>query len=87
MPIERHTDGTVTVTGAEIQAVRVIAIRRGLILKIDTGMDLTRRSALTVARESGLTDKRTNRGALRDVNAFLSENGISPVWSKAHPNG
>ncbi|AVD99409.1 hypothetical protein SEA_BILLNYE_240 [Streptomyces phage BillNye] len=78
---------------SEIQAMdpmayRLLAIRRGLILKIDTGMELTRTAtSLSVARRDGLTDKRTNRGALKDVNAFLETHGVPAAWSRTYPNG
>ena len=73
--------------GEQIEAYKVLTVRRGLILKIDTGMSLTRVSCLSVALRDGLTVKRTNRGALVDVNAWLSDRGISPVWSKTYPQG
>ena len=85
--IQRNEDGTVTITGSDINTYRVLNIRRGLILAIDTGMSLTRVSSLSVARRDGLTGKRTNRGALVDVNAWLAERGLPRVWSKKFPQG
>jgi hypothetical protein len=75
------------ITGDDIATFRVLTVRRGLILKIDTGMNLTRVSPLSVAQRDGITVKRTYRGALRDVNRWLSARGVEPKWSKAYPNG
>lgn len=76
-----------TFTGDQITIVRVLTVRRGLILKIDTGMSLARKSCLSVAQYDGITAKRTNRGALKDVNQWLLARGIESVWSKTHPQG
>lgn len=76
-----------TVTGDDITTVRVLTIRRGLILKIDTGMALTRISPLNVAQHDGITVRRTYRGALKDVNRWLANRGVDPRWSKKYPNG
>lgn len=84
--IESNEHSTVA-TGEHITAYRVLTVRRGLILKIDTGMNLTRISCLSVAQRDGITRARTNRGALRDVNAWLAEQGVPAVWSKTYPNG
>jgi hypothetical protein len=75
------------ITGDDIGVYRVLNVRRGLILKIDTGMNLTRVSPLSVAQHDGITVKRTYRGALRDVNRWLEGRGVEPKWSKAYPNG
>lgn len=77
----------VTMTGDTITVFRVLTIRRGLILKIDTGMDLTRVSALSVAQRDGITVRRTYRGALKDVNQWLGQHGVEPAWSKRYPRG
>lgn len=84
--IER-TEACTTITGSDIGVYKVLMVRRGLILKIDTGMDLTRISSLSVARRDGLTVKRTNRGALRDVNKWLADQGAEPKWSRTYPQG
>ena len=84
--IEQSEHSTV-VTGDHIAAYRVLTIRRGLILKIDTGLSLTRISCLSVAQRDGITRARTNRAALRDVNAWLAKQGVPPAWSKTYPNG
>jgi hypothetical protein len=86
MAIQSDESGTV-VTGDHITVMRVMTIRRGLILKMDTGIALTRVSSLSVAQRDGITNKRTMRGALKDVNAWLSAHGVPEVWSKTHPNG
>ena len=83
-----HSDESgILITGEHITVYRVIAVRRGLILKIDTGMSLTRASCLSVAQRDGITVKRTNRGALKDVNRWLKGHGVEPVWSKTYPSG
>lgn len=83
-----HSDNSGSmITGDSILVYRVLTIRRGLILKIDTGMALTRVSPLRVAQQDGITAKRTYRGALKDVNAWLQERGLEPKWSKTYPNG
>lgn len=84
--IERSESATV-ITGPDILVYRVLAVRRGLILKIDTRMSLTRISCLSVAQRDGITSSRTNRGALQDVNKWLNGHGVESVWSKTYPNG
>jgi len=85
--IERDEAGAVTITGEHIDLYRVLTVRRGLILKIDTGMSLTVVSCLSIAQRDGITVKRTNRGALKDVNKYLRSHGVDPVWSKTYPTG
>lgn len=84
--IEQNESGTV-ITGDDVYTYRVLTIRRGLILKIDTGLSLTRISCLSVAQRDGITSKRTNRGALKDVNRWLQERGVEPKWSRTYPQG
>lgn len=84
--IEQNESGTV-ITGPDVDTYKWMTVRRGLILKIDTGMNLTRISPLVVARRDGATSKRTNRGALKDVNALLQERGVEPKWSRTYPQG
>lgn len=84
--IERD-ESEVLITGEHIGVYRVLTVRRGLILKIDTGMGLTRVSSLSVAQRDGITDKRTNRGALKDVNRWLEGHGAAAVWSRTYPTG
>jgi hypothetical protein len=84
--IESSESGTV-ITGEHIGVYRVLTVRRALILKIDTGMALTRVSALSVAQRDGITVRRTNRGALKDVNKWLADRGVDPKWSRTYPNG
>lgn len=85
--IERGESGTTTITGGDIGVYRVLTIRRDLILRIDTGMSLTRISGLKIAQQDGITVERTCRGALRDVNAWLVERGAEAKWSKKYPQG
>lgn len=84
--IESTDSGTV-ITGDDVYTFRILTVRRGLILKIDTGLSLTRISPLSVAQSDGITVRRTYRGALRDVNRWLSDRGVEPKWSKTYPNG
>lgn len=84
--IEQSESGTM-ITGSDITVYRVLTIRRGLILKIDTGLALTRISPLSVAQSDGITVRRTYRGALKDVNKWLTDRGLSASWSKTYPNG
>lgn len=83
----KSDESGVTMTGDTITVFRVLTIRRGLILKIDTGMNLTRISTLSVAQRDGITLSRTCRGALRDVNRWLGQHGVEPAWSKRYPQG
>lgn len=85
--IENFGDGGTVITGPDILTYRVMTVRRALILKIDTGMSMTRVSALSVAQRDGITAKRTNRGALKDVNRWLGEKGVAPAWSVTYPKG
>lgn len=85
--IEKLEGGGTVITGDDVITYRTLAIRRGLILKIDTGMSLTRVSTLSAAQRSGLTSKRTYRGALKDVNRWLAERNVPAVWSKTYPKG
>jgi len=85
--IERMESGGTLVTGEDVTLYRVLTIRRGLILKVDTGLALTRLSPLLAAQADGITSKRTYRGALKDVNRWLKDHGVGPVWSKTYPNG
>lgn len=84
--IEQSASGTM-ITGSDITVYRVLTVRRGLILKIDTGLALTRISPLKVAQHDGITVRRTYRGALKDVNKWLTGRGVSAAWSKTYPNG
>ena len=83
----RSDESGTMITGSDIETVKWITVRRALILKIDTGLNLTRVSPLSVARRDGITSKRTNRAALVDVNAWLEQRGVRSVWSKTHPEG
>lgn len=70
-----------------VTVYRVLTIRTDMILKIDTGMSLSRISSLTTARKSGITSAATYRGALRDVNAWLQAQGVPARWSRKWPQG
>lgn len=66
---------TVTIDTPEgIQMVRLLAILHGLALEVNTGMKMSRGvSVLAVAQRDGLTVKRTKRGALKDVLAYVQK--------------
>lgn len=83
----QSNDSGVMITGDDIPVYRVLTIRRALILKIDTGMNLTRVSALRAAQHDGITSARSSRPALRDVNRWLTARGAEARWSKTYPNG
>ena len=62
----------------QIEYLSIYSLRQALRLQA-RGMKLSRgRSALTIARDRGLTDKRTVRGALEDVTAVLSSHPGNP---------
>lgn len=84
--IEQNESSTV-ITGKDVDTYKWLTVRRGIILRIDTGMNLTRISALSVAQRDGATVKRTNRGALKDVNKLLQGLGVEPKWSRTYPQG
>lgn len=86
--IERNDSCTV-VTGPDIETYRILAIRRGMILFIDTGLSVARMSPLNAARRSGLIPSgvRTNRTALKLINELLVERGVSEAWSRTYPEG
>lgn len=60
-------------TPAGINQFRLLAIAHALALEVNTGMKASRISALSVAQRSGLTTKRTKKGALADVIAAIQE--------------
>lgn len=75
-------------TAVDPMLFRLLTMRRGLILKIDTGMNLTRISVLSAMQRDGLTNKRTMRGALRDINGYFVLNNVplgDNPWSKKYP--
>ena len=86
--IESNDSGTI-ITGPDIEVYRVLAIRRGMILFIDTGLSVARVSPLNAARRSGLVpaSTRTNRTALKLINRWLTDRGASAAWSKTYPEG
>jgi hypothetical protein len=57
----------------QIAAAQVLALRGALKLEA-RGMKRRGRSALSIARDRGLTKKRTAAGALADVNAYIAQN-------------
>lgn len=60
-------------TPAQIEGARIIAIKAGLRMEA-RGMKMSRgRSALTIAREMGLTNKRTAKGALADLEVIVAQ--------------
>src|SRR5690606_8332010 len=76
--IGRSASATTVLTGDDVSTDRILTVRRGLVVKLDTGLSLTRTSCLSIAQRDGITSKRPYRGALRDVNAWLQERGVEP---------
>jgi hypothetical protein len=64
---------TITVDTPEgIEMFRLLAIAHALSLEVNTGMKMSRGvSVLAVAQRDGLTVKRTKKGALKDVIAYI----------------
>lgn len=80
MAVEISPNGGMTITGEHIHIYRYLTIVSGLTMTINTGMKMSNRySPLTILREEGITNKRTNKGALRDLVAFIKE--INPDYS------
>jgi hypothetical protein len=75
------------VTGEAVNVARIMAVRSGMIIQIDTGMSHSKLSLLKVAQQSGLTRHATYRGALKDVNRWLEEQGVPARWSRKYPRG
>lgn len=61
-----------------------IAVQHGLKAKIDTGMEMTRITSISVAKRNGWTFGKTPRQALRDINAIAVAMGREPLWSKKY---
>lgn len=75
----------------QIQMMRLVTMRHALIFDIDNkdkGMQMTRIKYLGVMQREGLTNKRTKRGALRDLNGYFLLNGLGEYvqWSKKFPD-
>lgn len=82
---------TVIDTPAGIQMMRLVTMQQALCFDIDhadSGMTLTRVKYLGTMQREGLTNKRTKRGALRDLNGYFVANGMPEKvkWSKVHPD-
>jgi hypothetical protein len=61
-------------TPEQIEAASILALRGALRLE-SRGMKMSRgRSALSIARDRGLTTKRTAKGALEDVSKYIADN-------------
>jgi len=71
--IETTAGGGFVVTGeADIQVYRLLAIRRGLKLEIETGMKMSRGvSMMKLAKATCQSSKNTKRGVYADYDAFL----------------
>lgn len=67
--------GTIVLdTPEQIAAARILTIRSSLRLYVEHGLKTSRRSIITIAREAGLTEARTAKKALEDLNAYCMEN-------------
>lgn len=74
MPVTTNSAGT-TITGESIAHFHVMQVISALAMEVSTGMKLSNRgSVLTVAKNLGLTTKRTKKGALKDAVAWAEEN-------------
>jgi hypothetical protein len=74
---------TILDTPEQIDMYRWLMIRRGLKLKIETGMELTGRiSTLKAAKMHGFTDKGTAKAAFKQMNDIGEANGIERLYLK-----
>ena len=72
-----ETEGGVTITGEHIEEYRLSAIIRALAVEVQTGMRVGRgASALSLAQDEGLTDKRTKKAALVQIVDRMDAEGI-----------
>lgn len=70
-------------TPEQINMYRWHMIRRGLKLKLDTGMELTGSiTTLQAAKQHGFTDKRTAAAAFKQMNDMGEANGIPRLYLK-----
>lgn len=77
------SDSIVLDTPEQIDMYRWLMIRRGLKLKVDTGMELTGRiTTLKAAKAHGFTDKSTAKAALKQMNEIGERMGIEPLLPK-----
>jgi hypothetical protein len=78
--ISQTSTGAIVAEGPEgVALYRLLTIRRGLKLEIETGMKLSRGiSTLAILQREGITAKRTKKGALADLEAYLAENYPAP---------
>lgn len=76
MAIETSPSGGMMITGEDVNTFRLLTIRRGLKLQAETGMKMSRISAIAAAQHDGLTTKRTAKGAYLDVDAFCISIGM-----------
>lgn len=75
--------GAIVIEGQDIDMMRWLMIRRGLKLKIETGMELTGRiSTLKAAKLHGFTDKGTAKAAFKQMNDIGAEHGIERIYLK-----
>ena len=71
------TTGTITLTGAQIPAYRLLMLRRALKLEIETGMKMWRGvSIVNVLRNEGITEAKRKDKAYADLDALVVELGI-----------
>lgn len=70
-------------TPEEINMYRWLMVRRGLKLKIETGMEMTGRvSTLKAAKMHGFTDKGTAKAAFKQMNDIGEQHGIERLYLK-----
>lgn len=74
--IEVHDNGGITIDGEHIEVYRMLTLRRGLMLEVQTGMKLSHgRSCYAIIKsEFGLKGNKEN--VLRQFEAMLTNAGI-----------
>lgn len=80
---------TVVDTPQGIQMIRLFTMQQALVFDLDHApMQMTHIKYLRTMQNEGLTNKRTKRGALRDLNGYYIANGMPEKvkWSQAFPN-
>lgn len=66
----------------DYMSIQFSAVQIGLRFKIDTGMEMAHKTAISVAKRNGWTFGTTSRQALRDVNYMAVAMGREPRWSE-----
>lgn len=79
--IQNNEDGSMLITGSDIEVYRLLSIVHALALEIRTGMVMSRgRSTMKAAAAACGSTKRTKLGVLRDLVAYM-EQATEGRWS------